>query len=99
MTWRFYNLRMKESDSVTTRLSANESLIAPLSSQGMTIEEELRALILMISLPPTWETFVITICNTFTTTMTYASTTEDILSEDAQRKSFEHNMSSEAYAV
>ena len=46
-----FNLRMKESDSVTGHLSAYESLIAQLSSQGMTFDEELHALILMSSLP------------------------------------------------
>ena len=49
---RLYNLRMKESDSVTAHLCAYETIIAHLSSQGMTIEEELRALILLSSLPP-----------------------------------------------
>ena len=39
---------MKESDLVTAHLSAYESLIAQLSSQGMTIDEELRALILKV---------------------------------------------------
>ena len=42
-----YNLQMKESDSVTLHLSAYETIIAQLSSPGMTIEEELRALIFL----------------------------------------------------
>ena len=46
-----YNLQMKESDSVTTHLSAYETLIAQLSSQGMTIQEELRALTLLSQSP------------------------------------------------
>ena len=41
-----YNLRMKESDSVTAHLSSYETIIAQLFSQGLMIEEELRALIL-----------------------------------------------------
>ena len=56
-----YNLWMKESDSVTAHLSAYETIIAQLSSQGMTIKEELCALMLMSSLPPSCETFVTTI--------------------------------------
>ena len=75
---------MKESYSITAHLSTYESLIAQLSSQGMIIEEELRALILMSNLPFSWETFitVTTICNASTTSMTYASATRVILSED-----------------
>ena len=52
MIRRMYNLQMKESDSIMAHLSAYESLIPQLSSQGMTIKEELRALILLSSLPP-----------------------------------------------
>ena len=96
---RLYNLRMKESDFVTAQLSAYETIIVQLSSQGMTIEEELRALILLSSLPPSWETFVTMIYNASSTTMTYAFATRAILSEDARRKSFEQNTSGEAYAV
>ena len=55
---RLFNLRMKESYSVTAHLSASESLIAQLSSQGMAIDEELRSLIFMSSMPSSWETFV-----------------------------------------
>ena len=94
-----YNLWMKESDSVTAHLSAYETIVAQLSSQGMTIEEELRALILLSSQIPSWATFITTICNASSMAITYVSATGAILSEDARRKSFEHNMSSEAYAV
>ena len=61
MIQHLYNLRMKESDSVT-QLSAYQSFIAQLSSQGMTVEEELRALILISSLPLSWEIFVTMVC-------------------------------------
>ena len=96
---RLYNLRMKEFDFIMAYLSAYEILIAQLSSQGITIEEELSALILLSSLPPSWETFIITVCNSSTATMTYASATVSILSEAAPRKSFEQSTSAEAYTV
>ena len=64
----------------------------------MQIDEELHAVILMRSQPPSWETFVTTICNAPMTKMTYASTTGSILSEDARRKFFEH-MTSADYNV
>jgi hypothetical protein len=40
---RLYNLRMKESDSITAHLNDYE---------GMTIDDELKALLLMSTLPP-----------------------------------------------
>jgi hypothetical protein len=47
-----YNLRMKESDSITAHLNDYKGLISQLSAQGMTIDDELKALLLMSSLPP-----------------------------------------------
>jgi hypothetical protein len=49
---RLYNLRMKESDSITAHLNEYEGVISQLSAQGMTIDDELKALLLMSSLPP-----------------------------------------------
>ena len=44
-----------------------ESLSSQIFSEGTTIVDELRAMILMSSLPSSWETFVTTVCNTSTT--------------------------------
>jgi hypothetical protein len=56
---RLYNLRMKESDSITAHLNDYEGIISQLSAQGMMIDDELKALLLMSTLPPSWETFVL----------------------------------------
>ena len=45
-----YNLQMEESDSVQAHLNEYERLSSQISSQGTTIEDELRAMILMSSL-------------------------------------------------
>ena len=82
-----------------SHLSAYETLIVQLSSQGMTIEYELHALILLSSLLLSWKTFCTSICNASTMAMTYSSATRSILCEDAQRKSFEQNSSGEAYTT
>ena len=58
---RLYNLRMKESDSVQAHLNEYESLSSQISSQGTKIEDELKAMILMSSLPSSWETVVTTV--------------------------------------
>jgi hypothetical protein len=91
-----YNLWMKESDSITAHLNEYEGIISQLSAQGMTIDE-LKALLLMTSLPPSWETFITTVCNASATAVKYFETTSSILSEDAQRKTFVQNSASEAY--
>ena len=58
---RLYNLRMKEFDSVQTHLNKYESLSSQISAQGKTIKDELRAMLLMSSLPSSWETFFTTV--------------------------------------
>jgi hypothetical protein len=52
LIWRLYNLWMKESDSITAHLNNYEGIISQLSAQGMIIDDELKALLLMTSLPP-----------------------------------------------
>jgi hypothetical protein len=94
-----YNLRMRESDLITAHLNEYEGIISQLSAQGMTIDDELKALLLMSSLPPSWENIVITVCNVLATAVKYSKTTSSILSEDAQRKTFVQNSASEAYTI
>ena len=64
--------KLSESDSVQAHLNEYESLSSQITSQGTTIEDELRAMILMSSLPSSWETFVTTVCNTSTTAIKYS---------------------------
>jgi hypothetical protein len=96
---RLYNLRMKESDSITAHLNDYEGIISQLSTQGITIDDELKALLLMSTLPPSWETFVTIVCNASAAAVRYSETTSSILSEDARRKTFVQNLASEAYTV
>jgi hypothetical protein len=90
---------MKESDSITAHLNEYEGVISQLSAQGMTIDDELKALMLMSTLPLSWETFVMTVCNESAAAVKYSETTSFIMSEDAQRKTFVQNSASEAYTV
>ena len=94
-----YNLRMKESDSVQTHLNEYGSLSSQISAQGTAIEDELRVMLLMSSLPSSWETFVTTMCNASTTAVKYSEVTSAILTEVAQRKSFAKDSADEAYVV
>ena len=96
---RLYNLWMKESDSVQTHLNEYESLCSQISAQRTTIEDELRAMLLMSSLPSSWETFVRTVCNASTTAVKYSEVTSAILTEAARRKSFAKDSADEAYVV
>ena len=90
---------MKESDSVQAHLNEYESLSSQISSQGMEIEDELREMILMNSLPPSLETSVTTVCNTSTIAIKYSEVTSAILTEQDRRKPFAKYSAKEAYIV
>ena len=85
MIRRLYNLRMKESDLVQAHLNEYKSLSSQISSQVKTIEDELRAMILMSSLPSSSETFFTTVCNASTTAIKYSEVTSTILTEAKTR--------------
>ena len=92
-------MQMKESDSVQAHLNEYESLSSQIMSQGTTIEDELRAMILMSNFPSSWETFVTTVCNASTTAIKYSEVTSAILTQAARRKSFTKDSAEEAYVV
>ena len=94
-----YNLRMKESDSVQAHLNDHKSINSQILAQGMTIEDEIKALLLMSSLPPSWETFVTTMCNTLATVVKYFEITSSTLSKDTRRKTFVHKSVSDAFVI
>ena len=87
---RLYNLRMKESDSVQAHLNDYESINSQISAQGMTINDELKALLFMSNLPPSWETFVTPVCDTLVIVVKYSKIMSSILSKYARRKTFVH---------
>ena len=88
---RLYNLRMKESDLVQTHLNEYRSLSSQISAQGTTIEDELGAMMLMSSIPSSWETFV--------TVVKYSEVTSTIVTEVTRRKSFAKDSADKAYVV
>jgi hypothetical protein len=79
---------MKVSDSITAHLNDYEGVISKLSAQGRTIDDELKALLLMSTLPQSWETFVTTVCNASAAAVKSSETTSSILSKDPRSKTF-----------
>ncbi|KAL9260610.1 Retrovirus-related Pol polyprotein from transposon TNT 1-94-like protein [Drosera capensis] len=60
---KLVNLKFREGTSVAEHLNEFQSLINQLSAMKMTLEDELQALLLLGSLPDSWETLVVTISN------------------------------------
>jgi hypothetical protein len=57
------SFRYKEGTPIADRVNEFRGIINQLYSMGITFEDEVRALLLLGSLPDTWETFKVTVCN------------------------------------
>jgi len=57
------NLRYREGAPVADQVNAFQGIINQLSSMGISFEDEDMALLLLGSLPDTWETLKVTLCN------------------------------------
>ena len=85
-----YNLQMKEFNSVHAHINEYGSPKSQISTQGMMIEDESKSMLLMSSLPPSWETFVTPVCDTLVIVVKYSKIMSSILSKYARRKTFVH---------
>ena len=57
------NMKMRETDHVTSHINTFSRVLSELSSQGINFEEEVKALALLSSLPASWEVFCTTFSN------------------------------------
>uniref|UniRef100_A0ACD5V194 Uncharacterized protein n=1 Tax=Avena sativa TaxID=4498 RepID=A0ACD5V194_AVESA len=62
LTKKLMRLRYKEGTPIADHVNEFQGIINQLSSMGITFDE-VRALLLLGSLPDTWETFKVTVCN------------------------------------
>jgi hypothetical protein len=60
---KLMRLRYKEDTPISHHVNEFQGIINQLSSMGITFEDKVRALLLLGSLPDTWETFKVTMCN------------------------------------
>ena len=80
-------------------LNKYENLSSQLSAQGVTIEDELNALVLMSNMPPSWETYVTTVCNASKMIINYSKSKSLILTKDVGRRSFVHDSAKDTFVV
>ena len=60
---KLYNLRIKESTNVASHVNEFDSLFAQICAQQLNIDDEMKAIHLLCSLPPLWDTFCTAVCN------------------------------------
>ena len=54
---KFYDIRMKDIDSVTSHLNDFDTVWSQLHAQKMTMDDELKCVFLLCTLPSSWDTF------------------------------------------
>ena len=58
LMWRLFNLQMSEDGSVVDHINEFNMIVSQLSSVEINFEDEIKALILVSSLPESWDTIV-----------------------------------------
>ena len=85
---KLYNLKMKESSGVTAHLNEFDNVFAQICAQRMQIDDEMKAIHLLCSLPPSWNTLCTTISNSAPNgTLVYNDVSLAIIGEEIRRKS------------
>ncbi|KAM2780700.1 hypothetical protein COP1_015809 [Malus domestica] len=81
------HVKYKDGLSVAEHLNNFQNIINQLATMKMTIEDELQALLLLGSLPDSWETFVVSVSNSAPTgVLTLDNVKNSLLNEEIRRK-------------
>ena len=89
------NLRYREGAPLADHVNAFQGIINQLSSMGISFEDEVRALLLLGSLPDTWETLKVTLCNSAPNgVVTWNLVKTKVLNEEVRRIAEKRNSSS-----
>mgnify|MGYP002775115835 FL=1 len=83
---KLFNLNMRETDPATSHINTFSRVLAKLSSQGINVEEEVKALTLLSSLPASSEVFCTTFANGYLK-LNLDETIGQVLTEDIRWKS------------
>ena len=86
---RLFNMKMVEGGSVTDHLNEFNTVTSQLSSVGVNFDEEIRSLLILCSLPESWNGLVMVVSNSISRsgTLKYDDVIGVILSEETHRRS------------
>ena len=80
------NLKYKEGASIAEHLNEMQSITNQLSSMKISLNDELQALLLLSSLPESWETLVVSLSNSAPDVVTMSQVTSSLLNKELKRK-------------
>ena len=81
---QLFNMKMTETDLATSHMNTFSQVLIEQPSQGINLEEEIKALGLLSSLPESWEVFCMTYANS-QPILNLDEITGQALTEDTQR--------------
>ena len=97
---KLFNLRMKENGSVAHHINDFESTFAQMRAQRMNLDDELKAIFFLCSLPASWDTFCTAVSNSAPNgNLVYGNITGALLSEESRRKTMGSSHHGEAHYV
>ena len=97
---KLFNLRMKENGSVAHHINDFESTFTQMHAQHMNLDDELKAIFLLCSLPASWDMFCIVVNNSAPNgNLVYNNITGALLSEESRCKTMGSSHHGEAHYV
>ncbi|MCO5601407.1 hypothetical protein L7F22_055528 [Adiantum nelumboides] len=86
---KLFNLQMKEDGLITAHLNEFNSLFSQLTSKGLNLDDEMKTIFLLCSLPSSWDTFCMVINNSAPGgQLVFGDVTTSMLTEEIRRQSF-----------
>ena len=83
---KLVNSKYKEGTSIAEHLNEIKSIVNQLTAMKITFDDELQALLLLSSLPESWETLVVTVSNSAPDgVVTMSQVTSSLLNEETRR--------------
>ncbi|KAL5863382.1 hypothetical protein ACOSQ3_000896 [Xanthoceras sorbifolium] len=94
---RLVNLKYKDGNSVSEHMSEFQGIVDQLNSMKMTVDDELQALLMLSSLPKSWDTLVVSVSNSAPDgKLTMDMVKDRMLNEESRRKDEGHTPENEA---
>ena len=97
---KIYDLRMKDNDSVASHLNDFDAIWSQLQAQKMTMDDELKSVFLLCTLPSSWNTFCTVVSASAPNgKLVYNDICGALLGEEIRRKSMVASQNGDAYNV
>ncbi|MCO5553053.1 hypothetical protein L7F22_006574 [Adiantum nelumboides] len=97
---KLFILHMQESAIVASHINDFDSLFVQIRAQCMNMDDEMKAIFLLFSLPPSWDIFCTAISNyALNGTLVYNDVTSSLLSKKMRQKSMGSSHHGEAHYV